>query len=234
MTHFVTTFPLRVISSRAPDTSDLDLPTTTRAGDAVFSVAVDETEQIVATAFGASDLLKQRAKLGQLVEDRRRTALAREQIGAFFAGELRDFSLPLAPKGSSFQLRVWTALQRILFGETRSYGELARQLGSAPRAVGRANATNPICLVIPCHRVIGADGSLTGFAFGEDVKRQLLDHEASFRGDTPIAGRASVEKPSAALPLSLNSFSRFDGVKPEKDGRERSLQEKDLPRQNWG
>jgi methylated-DNA-[protein]-cysteine S-methyltransferase len=74
---------------------------------------------------------------------------------------------------------VWAALATIPFGETRSYGQIAAALGNpgASRAIGRANATNPICLFVPCHRVIGADGSLTGFAFGEDIKRQLLAHE---------------------------------------------------------
>jgi methylated-DNA-[protein]-cysteine S-methyltransferase len=70
-------------------------------------------------------------------------------------------------------------LRKIPSGETRSYGELARQLGSSPRAVGRANATNPICLIVPCHRVIGADGSMTGYAFGEKIKRRLLEIESA-------------------------------------------------------
>jgi len=87
--------------------------------------------------------------------------------------------VPLAPIGTEFQKRVWDALCAIPVGETRGYAQLAGQLGSpqAARAVGRANATNPICLFVPCHRVIGADGSLTGFAFGEDIKRKLLEHE---------------------------------------------------------
>ena len=86
--------------------------------------------------------------------------------------------MPLAPAGTAFQQRVWKALLRIPFGRTRSYGEIARELRSSARAVGRANSTNPVCLIVPCHRVIGADGSLTGFAFGEDLKRRLLEHEA--------------------------------------------------------
>jgi methylated-DNA-[protein]-cysteine S-methyltransferase len=100
-------------------------------------------------------------------------------VHAWFKGQRRDFSVPLAPRGSAFQQRVWAELARIPFGETRSYGELARVLKSAPRAVGRANATNPISLLIPCHRVIGADGKLTGYAFGEATKRRLLDFEAA-------------------------------------------------------
>ena len=91
--------------------------------------------------------------------------------------------MKLAPCGTPFQQSVWTALQRIPFGETRSYGQLATELGNpgAARAVGRANATNPIALIVPCHRVIGSDGSLTGFAFGEDIKRRLLAHEGASR-----------------------------------------------------
>ncbi len=94
----------------------------------------------------------------------------------YFTGKRESFTLKLAPSGTAFQQSVWTALQRIPFGETRSYGQLATELGNpgASRAVGRANATNPIALIIPCHRVIGSDGAQTGFAFGEEIKRQLL------------------------------------------------------------
>lgn len=177
MNHFVTTFPLRFSSKTSSDI----FPANSLSDSFPFSVAVDESGAVVATAFGGLIQLGQRLALERPIEDHRRTALAREQIEGFFAGELRTFSLRLAPRGSVYQHRVWAALQRIPFGETRSYGQLADQLASSPRAVGRANATNPICLVIPCHRVIGADGSLTGFAFGEDIKRQLLGHEAHFR-----------------------------------------------------
>lgn len=145
-----------------------------------FSLAVDSTAALVATAFGDATALRRR--LGndlQLTKDQLPGRAAREQILAYFAGELRDFDLPLAPIGTAFQHRVWSSLLEIPCGETRSYGELAAALGqpSAARAVGRANATNPICLVVPCHRVIGRDGALTGFAFGEDIKRRLLEHE---------------------------------------------------------
>ena len=94
---------------------------------------------------------------------------------------LAVFTLKLAPSGTPFQQGVWAALQRIPFGESRSYGQIATELGNpgASRAVGRANATNPIALIVPCHRVIGSDGSLTGFAFGEDIKRRLLAHEGA-------------------------------------------------------
>ena len=144
-----------------------------------FSIAVNETGSVVATAFGPSRALRSRLRECHLMGDTRRAARAKKQILAYFAGRLREFDLPLAPAGTPFQQQVWAALQRIPFGETRSYGQLAAQLGNpkASRAVGRANATNPICLIVPCHRVIGADGSLTGFAFGETIKRQLLIHE---------------------------------------------------------
>jgi methylated-DNA-[protein]-cysteine S-methyltransferase len=102
-----------------------------------------------------------------------------EQLRAYFAGEITDFDLVLAPQGTPFQLRVWEALRRIPFGETRSYGELAKRIGkpTASRAVGAANGQNPISIVIPCHRVIGADGSLTGYAGGLPTKKTLLELE---------------------------------------------------------
>jgi methylated-DNA-[protein]-cysteine S-methyltransferase len=144
-----------------------------------FSAAVDERGAVVATAFGDVAALRARARKCHLLNDTSQLRDVRDQVRAYFAGERREFTLPLAPEGTPFQQRVWQALRAIPFGETRSYGELARALGNAAasRAVGRANATNPICLLVPCHRVIGADGSLTGFAFGEDTKRQLLEHE---------------------------------------------------------
>ncbi len=102
------------------------------------------------------------------------------QLDSYFAGELRYFDLPLRPEGTPFQLRVWEELRRIPYGETRSYREVARAIGSpeAVRAVGAANGQNPIPIVVPCHRVIGANGKLTGFGGGLDVKRLLLDLEA--------------------------------------------------------
>jgi methylated-DNA-[protein]-cysteine S-methyltransferase len=110
-----------------------------------------------------------------------RDALA--QLEAYFAGELRKFDLTLAPEGTLFQREVWSALTAIPYGETVSYGELARRLGrsNASRAVGTANGRNPIPIVIPCHRVIGADGSLTGFGGGLAIKSQLLELEAGIR-----------------------------------------------------
>jgi methylated-DNA-[protein]-cysteine S-methyltransferase len=149
----------------------------TNAGE--FSVAVDAAGAVAATAFGGRKALGARLRKGTLVPGPRRTAAARAQVEAWFRGARRNFSVRLAPAGTPFQRRVRGALRRIPFGQTRSYGDIARALGSSPRAVGRANATNPICLIVPCHRVIGSDGSLTGFAFGEGRKRRLLEFEAA-------------------------------------------------------
>jgi methylated-DNA-[protein]-cysteine S-methyltransferase len=104
---------------------------------------------------------------------------AAEQIDAYFRGDLKEFSLPLDPAGTDFQRRVWFALAGIDYGATESYGELAARVGNpkACRAVGLANGRNPIPLVLPCHRVIGADGSLTGYGGGLQLKQRLLDHE---------------------------------------------------------
>ena len=105
---------------------------------------------------------------------------AESQLAAYFGGR-RSFDLLLAPQGTEFQRRVWQELRRIPYGETISYGELARRIGrpDAIRAVGAANGKNPIPIVIPCHRVIGSDGSLTGFGGGLSIKRRLLDLEAA-------------------------------------------------------
>ena len=104
---------------------------------------------------------------------------ARRQLTAYFAGRLRAFDLPLAPNGTDFQRRVWVELTKIPFGTTVSYGELARRLSNAAavRAVGAANGRNPIPIIVPCHRVIGSNGSLTGFGGGLPRKQWLLRHE---------------------------------------------------------
>ena len=109
---------------------------------------------------------------------------AEEQLNEYFAGARREFDLPLAPKGTPFQKAVWAEMCRIPYGETRTYGQLAQAIGSpkAVRAVGLANGANPVGVVVPCHRVIGSDGSLTGYGGGLERKRWLLTHEgASFR-----------------------------------------------------
>jgi methylated-DNA-[protein]-cysteine S-methyltransferase len=107
---------------------------------------------------------------------------AREQLASLFAGELRSFDLPLAPVGTPFQRTVWSAIGRVPFGETLPYRELAVRVGcpSAVRAVGAAVGRNPLSIVVPCHRIIGADGGLTGYAGGLDRKRALLAREAGW------------------------------------------------------
>jgi methylated-DNA-[protein]-cysteine S-methyltransferase len=158
-------------------------PTTTPTSTFTNATAVNPTAAVIATAFG--DLAKLRTRLPEKCNPigytTPLTLEVEKQVVAYFAGKLRAFSVPLAAEGTAFQQRVWAALGAIPFGETRSYGQLAAALGQpgAARAIGRANATNPICLLVPCHRVIGADGSLTGFAFGEAIKRQLLQHEGA-------------------------------------------------------
>jgi methylated-DNA-[protein]-cysteine S-methyltransferase len=122
------------------------------------------------------------------VHDPRPFAAAVSELEEYFAGRRRDFDLPLAPEGTEFQRSVWRALRRIPYGETVSYGELARRIGNprASRAVGLANGANPIPIIVPCHRVIGADGSLTGFGGGLEIKGKLLalerTHAAERRG----------------------------------------------------
>ncbi|MBR9837398.1 MAG: methylated-DNA--[protein]-cysteine S-methyltransferase [Rhodobacteraceae bacterium] len=108
----------------------------------------------------------------------------RRQLDAYFAGTLTCFDLTLAPQGTAFQTRVWQLLAEIPYGTTRSYGALATELGTpkASRAVGAANGANPIPIILPCHRVIGQDGALTGFGGGVEVKRVLLQHEAKVSG----------------------------------------------------
>ena len=116
--------------------------------------------------------------------DAGRLDAAARQLAQYFAGERRRFDLVLAPTGTPFQLAAWEALRAIPFGETRSYREQARNIGrpTATRAIGAANARNPLPIVVPCHRVIGANGRLVGFAGGLDRKQWLLDHEARVRG----------------------------------------------------
>ena len=125
------------------------------------------------------------ARLGQRVADGFEQAVA--QLTEYFAGERTEFSIPTAAHGDEFQHRVWSLVKQIPFGETRTYGELAHELGdpSLARAVGGANAANPLCIVVPCHRVVGSGGALTGYAGGLARKRYLLDLER------PVAQRAA-------------------------------------------
>jgi methylated-DNA-[protein]-cysteine S-methyltransferase len=116
---------------------------------------------------------------------------ARRQLDAYFAGKQTSFDLPLAPRGTPFQLQVWQALRAIPYGETTSYGMIAQRIGlpKASRAVGAANGANPIPIIVPCHRVIGASGALTGFGGGLDRKRFLLALE---RGPDLLAERLTI------------------------------------------
>jgi methylated-DNA-[protein]-cysteine S-methyltransferase len=126
--------------------------------------------------------------------DDRRLRAATTQLEEYFAGTRTAFDLPLAPVGSAFQKKVWAALRRIPFGETASYGQIARAIGkpAASRAIGGANHRNPIAIIVPCHRVIGADGSMTGYGGGLRRKRLLLDLEAR------VAASAQLGLPGAA------------------------------------
>ena len=123
-----------------------------------------------------------RVRLGEMIEDADHPVLleTEQQLGAYFAGTLTAFTVPLDFAGTDFQKSVWHALLTIPFGETRSYAEIARQIGrpSAVRAVGAANGRNPISIIAPCHRVIGSNGALTGFAGGLAAKERLLGLES--------------------------------------------------------
>ena len=124
-----------------------------------------------------------------------------EELTEYFDGSRRTFSVPVAPDGTAFQRRAWEYLQAIPFGQTRSYGQQARGLGDAKavRAVGQANGANPVAIVIPCHRVIGASGALTGFAAGIERKRWLLAHERSALDDSLFASHGT---PAGSLATS--------------------------------
>lgn len=139
-------------------------------------VAVDDAGAVTAVQFGAPK---------ELAAPSPSSEAAAAQLREYFAGERTDFELTLAAAGTPFQHRVWDALQGIPFGCTQSYGQLAGRIGqpTASRAVGLANGRNPIAIVVPCHRVIGGSGTLTGYAGGLERKRWLLDHE---RRDQPV------------------------------------------------
>jgi methylated-DNA-[protein]-cysteine S-methyltransferase len=118
------------------------------------------------------------------IHDERAIGDVRRQVEEYCAGKRKTFELERAARGSPFEHRVWEALMEVRFGETASYGEIARAIGEpqAARAVGRANAVNPLALIVPCHRIIGADGSLTGYGGGLKMKQALLEHEARYGG----------------------------------------------------
>ena len=157
---------------------------------------VGEGDDLVGLHFDG-DPSAARAESGSVRDDGRlRPALA--QLGEYFAGERTQFDLSLAPQGTAFQQSVWRALGRIPYGETASYGEIARAIGrpTASRAIGGANHRNPIAIIIPCHRVIGADGSMTGYGGGLDRKQLLLELEARL-------GRAATAGPRPTSPRSV-------------------------------
>lgn len=140
----------------------------------------------------AADRNAQRA-VGERDDTHPLLAEAARQLTAYFAGDLHEFDLPLRPGGTPFQERVWEQLRTIGYGRTASYGEIAARLGMKPgasRAVGAANGRNPISIVVPCHRVLGAGGALTGFGGGVERKRWLVAHEA--RTPAPNAAGAAV------------------------------------------
>lgn len=130
-----------------------------------------------------------------------------EQLTEYFAGRLREFEVRLAPEGTEFQKKVWQELGQIPFGTTISYGELARRIGqpAASRAVGAANGQNPISIIVPCHRVIGANGTLTGYGGGIERKKWLLEHEARIHdsADEFMASDSARCTQSAASPVQL-------------------------------
>ncbi len=138
-----------------------------------------------------------RVRLAPLAEDKQHPILleAERQLNEYLDGKRRAFSIRLDPVGTDFQLKVWEALKTIPFGETRSYGQIAEQIGqaSAVRAVGAANGRNPLSVIVPCHRVIGASGDLTGFAGGLEIKERLLTLEGN--------GKTKARAKSKQIPL---------------------------------
>ena len=149
------------------------------AGGALAGVYMDAQRHL-------PDIVAQAAPASQDGPDAAPLAAAARQLAEYFAGQRTEFDLPLEMAGTDFQRRVWAALREIPYGETVSYGELARGLGkaSASRAVGLANGKNPFAVVVPCHRVVGSDGSLTGYGGGLDRKRFLLALEQRVSGKT--------------------------------------------------
>lgn len=145
---------------------------TIQLGSPVGSLIVSEAGgRIVRLTWGKAEVVQRTDLLAE----------AARQLGAYFAGALRAFDLPLAPAGTAFQQEVYRTMAEIPYGETRSYGDIARDLGSVARAVGQACGSNPIPIVIPCHRVLAAGGAIGGFsgAGGARTKRALLSHEGA-------------------------------------------------------
>ena len=137
-----------------------------------------ESERITDLHFERSSISRSEISLEETPFHRK----ASGQLDEYFSGRRKIFDLPLAPKGTDFQMRCWEALLQVPYGETRSYGDIARSVGSPRgfRAVGMANNRNPIAIIIPCHRIIGSDGKLVGFGGGLDIKAFLLDLERKY------------------------------------------------------
>jgi methylated-DNA-[protein]-cysteine S-methyltransferase len=155
-----------------------------------LTLFVDDDGAITRLDFGGRELAAADGDEGAALEH------AAAQLTEYLAGERTTFDLPLRASGNAFERLVWAELARIPYGETASYGEIARRIGhpGAARAVGRANARNPIAIVVPCHRVIGSDGSLTGYAGGLDLKRALLALEADAVAAATSASPAAVRR----------------------------------------
>ncbi|QLF93949.1 methylated-DNA--[protein]-cysteine S-methyltransferase [Pseudomonas sp. ABC1] len=143
---------------------------------------LDRHGALVRLDFGIPPLPSHQAAYQQAVEDRGLSATARQQLHEYFDGARQAFDLPLAPVGSAFLRAAWARLAHIPYGTTTTYGALARAMGTSARAIGMANALNPISIVVPCHRVIAADGSLSGYSGGLDKKHGLLLLEAQHAG----------------------------------------------------
>jgi len=160
---------------------------------------VDETGAVVSVEFLDEDIgprfvARAIEECHEVLESPLRTDDVRAQLDEYFRGERLEFHLPVDPQGSPFQREVWSELRKIPYGETRTYGEIAAAIGHlrAERAVGAANGANPIPIIIPCHRVIGADGSLTGFGGGIAAKKLLLMLEARHRPN-PVRGQLRLD-----------------------------------------
>lgn len=156
------------------------------------------TEQQIKNKFNALP-----ASVGAKSDDLEIFQVTEKQLKEYFSGMRTEFSIPLKPQGSDFQKMVWEELRRIAFATTISYAELAKRLGnpSASRAVGNANSKNPISIIVPCHRVIGANGALTGYAGGIECKKELLHHEMK-------SSLASSLKAEAVHGTALTQFTK--------------------------
>lgn len=175
-------------SAKSPaPTADAETLTTASVPSPVGLLTVVASESGVRAVLWPADDPK-RVPLGEAAADAEHPVLAcaAEQLAEYFDGSRQEFDVPLDPVGTDFQQSAWRALRTIPYGETVSYGEQAERMGDKrkARAVGAANGRNPISIIVPCHRVVGANGSLTGFAGGIDTKAWLLDHEARMAGKT--------------------------------------------------